>query len=272
MGSVIRAIAIGSFDGLHSAHMKLIEQVDGVIIIERGGGYLTPGYKRSCFTHKTCFFYHFEKIQTLSPEAFVKRLQQDFPYLEKIVVGYDFGFGAKKVGNTTLLKEIFDGEVVVVNEVQLEGVSVHSRTIKHYLQEGNVEVANKLLGRVYEVEGAIVSGQGLGKKELVATMNLEVEHYQLPKEGVYATKTNVDGVWYDSVSFIGHRVTTDGLFAVETHILNREIEVHHPYSKIAFYGFIRENQKFHDLTELKAQIEDDIKKAYTLLEKASIFT
>jgi riboflavin kinase/FMN adenylyltransferase len=265
MGSAIKSIAIGSFDGLHSAHMRLIEQVDGVVIIERSGGYLTPGYKRSCFIKKPCYFYHFEKIQSLTPEAFVERLQQDFPALEKVVVGYDFAFGAKKAGTTEVLKRLFHGEVVVVNEVQLEGISVHSRTIKAYLQEGNIAIVNTLLGRVYEIEGCLVSGQGIGKKELVATLNLEVEGYQLPQEGVYATKTQVDGVWHKSVSFVGHRVTTDGSFAVETHILGQEIEVFNDSIAVAWHCFIRENQKFSDLVLLKAQIEEDIQIAYSLL-------
>ena len=75
----ITSIAIGSFDGIHLAHQQLIDKVDALVIIERNGGYLTPGYKRSLYTDKECYFYHFEKVRDLSPEAFVAKLNTDFP-------------------------------------------------------------------------------------------------------------------------------------------------------------------------------------------------
>ena len=95
----IKSIAIGSFDGIHMAHQTLIDKADALVIIERNGGYLTPGYKRSQFTDKICCFYHFDVIKSLSPEAFVHKLTVDFPLLETIVVGYDFHFGKNKAGN-----------------------------------------------------------------------------------------------------------------------------------------------------------------------------
>jgi riboflavin kinase/FMN adenylyltransferase len=189
----ITSIAIGSFDGIHIAHQTLIDKADALVIIERNGGYLTPGYKRSLFTSKVCFFYHFDVIKDLSPEQFIEKLQTDFPKLETIVVGYDFGFGKDKAGNAETLQALFHGMVVIVQEVSIEGVSVHSRTIKAYLREGNIAMANTLLGRTYSIEGEVISGQGLGKKELVPTLNLNVKAYQLPLEGVYATRTKIKG-------------------------------------------------------------------------------
>lgn len=262
----INSIAIGSFDGIHRGHQTLIAQVEAVVIIERNGGYLTPGYKRSCYTDRLCCFYHFEKIKSLTPEAFVARLLEDFPQLEKIVVGYDFHFGKGKLGNAALLKELFSGEVTVVEQVSHEGIPVHSRTIKQYLREGRVYMANALLGRSYEVEGEVIRGQGIGKKSFVPTLNLSVEHYQLPLEGVYATRTKLGDVWYDSVSFVGNRVTTDGNFAVETHILDREIDEIHSSVSLTFLELIRINKRFESFEALKMQIVEDIKKAKTLLQ------
>ena len=257
----IKSIAIGSFDGIHLAHQQLIDKVDALVIIERNGGYLTPGYKRSLYTDKECYFYHFEKVRDLSPEAFVAKLNTDFPKLEKIVVGYDFHFGKEKAGNAKILASLFSKEVEIIKEVKTEGISIHSRTIKRYLKEGNVAMANTLLGRDYVIDGEVVSGQGVGKKELVPTLNLQVKQYQLPKEGVYATQTKINDIWHDSVSFLGHRVTTDGSFAVETHVLDRDIGKVEGKIEIAFQSFIRENQKFSDLNALKSQIEKDIDKA-----------
>ncbi|MEA1879053.1 MAG: bifunctional riboflavin kinase/FAD synthetase [Campylobacterota bacterium] len=263
--NTIKSIAIGSFDGIHIAHKTLIDKADALIIIERNGGYLTPGFKRSYFTDKICCFYHFDVIKGLTPEAFVSKLKTDFPALETIVVGYDFGFGKNKAGNTETLEALFDGRVEVVQEVCVEGISVHSRTIKAYIREGNIAMANTLLGREYSIEGYVVSGQGLGKKELVPTLNLNVQAYEFPSEGVYATRTKVNGKWLDSVSFLGHRVTTDGSYAIESHILDVDIGVVFGDVQLSFLDFIRENKKFESLDALKVQINDDIAKAKELL-------
>jgi riboflavin kinase/FMN adenylyltransferase len=261
----IKAIAIGSFDGLHIAHKTLIDKVDALVIIERNGGYLTPGYKRSFHTDKVCCFYHFDKVKSLNPEAFVNKLKEDFPSLEKIVVGYDFHFGKGKAGNAEMLQALCDREVLVVDEVSIEGIPVHSRTIKAYLREGKVEMANKLLGRRYTIDGDVIAGQGLGKKELVPTLNLHVDHYQLPLEGVYATRTKIGNEWFASVSFLGHRVTTDGSYAVETHIIDKNIGEVSGTVAIEFVAFIRENQKFDGLDGLKKQIQDDIDRVRKIL-------
>jgi len=126
-------------------------------------------------------------------------------------------------------------------------------------------MANILLGREYSIEGEIVSGQGLGKNELVATINLNVKSYQLPLEGVYATRTKVDGEWLASVSFLGHRVSTDGNYAVETHILDADMGIVQGVAQITFVAFMRENQKFESLEVLKTQIESDILEAKKIL-------
>ena len=262
----IKSIAIGSFDGIHLAHRTLIDKADALVIIERNGGYLTPGYKRSNFIDKICCFYHFDVIKSLTPEDFVHKLTMDFPSLETIIVGYDFHFGKNKAGNAQMLETLCNKEVLIIDEVSYEGIPVHSRTIKTYLREGKVEMANKLLGRTHTIEGEVVRGQGLGKKELVPTINLNVKGYQLPLEGVYATRTQIDGEWFNSVSFLGHRVTTDDSFAVETHILDKEVDEVRGNIVLAFVNFIRENKKFDSLDALKKQIEDDISAAKVLLK------
>jgi len=266
ISNAIRSITIGSFDGVHLAHQALISQAEMLVVIERNGGYLTAGYKRSYYTDKPITLYHFDKIKSLSPEGFIAKLQTDFPHLEKIIVGYDFHFGNAKSGNAALLKALFEGEVVIVDEVSLDGIPVHSRTIKQLLREGDICLANKLLGRNYRIDGTVIQGQGLGTTSLVPTLNLQVEHYQLPLEGVYATRTLIEGVWLPSVSFLGHRVTTDGSFAVETHILQQEITTPTTTVWIAFEGFIRENRKFDSLEALKTQINEDIHWAKEILQ------
>jgi len=254
----IKSIAIGAFDGIHLGHKALLDRVDAAVIIERNSGYLTPGYKRALYTDKICCFYHFDMIKGLTPLEFVAKLQTDFPALERIVVGYDFHFGKDKAGNAELLRTLCDKEIIIVEQVTFEQIPVHSRTIKDFLKEGNIVMANKLLGRAYVVEGEVVRGQGLGKKELVPTINLRIEAYQLPLEGVYATRTCINGVWFDSVSFLGHRVTTDDSFAVETHLLDTDIAEVRGVVVLEFIAYIRCNKRFETLVALKNQIQDDI--------------
>lgn len=259
--SQIQKIAIGSFDGVHLGHQRLISMSDGVVIIERGCGSLTHGYRRSHYINKPLFIYHFEKVRALTPVDFLKMLMLDFPHLKQIIVGYDFEFGYQKSGNAKVLQEIFDGEVIVIEEVMLNNISIHSRTIKELLKEGQIHQANHLLGRYYEMDGKIIKGQGLGTKKLVSTINMKVCNYQLPKEGVYASRIFVNSAWYDSISFIGHRASTDNTFAIETHIIDKEIELHSAHATLAWIEYIRPNQTFDTLDALKVQIISDIQQA-----------
>jgi riboflavin kinase/FMN adenylyltransferase len=262
----IESITIGSFDGVHLAHKRLIKQSDLVVVIERGFGYLTPGYKRTLYIDKPCAYYLFEHIKTFTPVEFISQLKRDFPNLKKIVVGYDFHFGAKKIGNANSLKEIFDGEVVIVDEVIVDEISVHSRTIKRYLMDGDIEIANRLLDRNYDIDGIVVKGQGIGKKELFPTINLSVSNYLLPLDGVYATKTKISSEWIDSVTFLGHRESIDGSYAIETHIIDRDIDDIKCYNiSIQFISYIRKNRRFETLSLLKEAIALDIEIAKGLL-------
>jgi riboflavin kinase/FMN adenylyltransferase len=263
----VKSIAIGSFDGIHQGHRALISQVEAVLVIERNGGYLTPGYKRTFYFEQPCFFYHFDKIKALKAKEFVEKLKEDFPLLQCIVVGYDFGFGYKKEGNSTLLKELFSGEVIIVDEVKSSNISVHSRTIKSYIFNGEVELVKELLDRPFIISGKIISGQGLGKKELVPTLNLKVYDYDLPKHGVYASRTKIGERWLNSVTFLGHRISTDGSFSVESYVLDKDVGIVSGVLWIEFVSFIRMNKKFDGLKALKEQIVLDIEDSKRILKR-----
>ncbi|MGM0533989.1 MAG: bifunctional riboflavin kinase/FAD synthetase [Campylobacterota bacterium] len=253
----IDTIAIGNFDGLHLGHRKLLENLGesgAVAVIEHGRACLTPGYFRKYYCSYPMFFYDLDKIKTLSAREFTALLQKDFPSLKRIVIGYDFVFGHRKSGDKKLLEKYFD--VLEVPQFRLEGTPVHSKTIKKLLTR-DLARANAMLGRSYVIEGRRVSGQGIGAKELVATINLQT-NFCLPKEGVYCTKTQIQSRWYDSVSFVGHRKTTDNAFAVETHLLDQKIVVTSSYICVRFYSYLRQNLRFDNLGDLKSQIDKDI--------------
>ncbi|MBS9778949.1 MAG: bifunctional riboflavin kinase/FAD synthetase [Campylobacteraceae bacterium] len=260
----IRAIAIGGFDGIHRGHKELIKKLGkngALLVIERSDANLTPMQERSKYSKYPCKFYRFEEIKDLSGKEFLALIKTNFPNLEKIIVGYDFTFGRYKSHNSNDLKIMFDGDVEIVEEYRYDGISVHSSVIRQLIKEGQIGKANELLGREYSIVGKVIKGQGLGKKELYATLNLSVEHYVIPKNGVYATRTFVNGKFYNSISFVGIRHSTDEKFAIETHILDEYQVQNEDTIELTFVAYLRENEKFHSLEKLKKQIAKDIKEA-----------
>ena len=259
------AIAIGGFDGMHLGHQALFNELGengAIVVIETGYANLTPKKERENFTHYPIYYIELDTIRHLDGLGFMSYLQEKFPYLQKIVVGYDFHFGKDRRYSNVDLKEMCAGEVVIVEEVKHQNDSIHSHKIREKLSIGDIKGANDFLGHNYTVRGKQIQGQGLGAKELVATINLNTEGFLLPKEGVYATFTRVDGDehLHPSVSFVGHRVSTDGSFAIETHILDGEVLCTSKAS-ISFVSFLRNNEKFDTLEALKSAINTDIKKA-----------
>ena len=219
----VRAVAIGNFDGMHLGHQKLFERLGehgAIIVILAGGGTkLTPFASRQAFTNKKIFYCDLRAIKSLSGGEFIALLRQNFINLQKIVVGEDFRFGRDRAWDVEFLRREFRGQTCVVGEFCLSGSGVHSSRIKELLSCGRCEEAAELLGRNYEICGRIVCGQGRGAREFVATLNLDASGYFMPKSGVYATLARAGSKEFASVSFLGHRLSTDGAFAIETHIL-----------------------------------------------------
>lgn len=259
--NTITSIAIGGFDGMHIAHQELFKNLDdngAIVSIESGYANLTPKRYRQEYSIYPIYYYVLENIRHLEGDKFIKLLKEEFPNLKKIVVGFDFGFGKNRAYKADDLNSLFDGEVVVVPEIKLNNSSVHSRVIREFIKEAKIKEANDFLGKEYKICGNIIKGQGLGKDEFVPTINIEVNDFLLPKSGVYVTKTIVDKIEYNSITFLGHRVTTDNSFAVETHILDKNIDVKNENIEIKFIDFIRDNQKFNSFLDLKNAILNDI--------------
>ena len=270
----VNAIAIGGFDGMHIGHQHLFSALGekgGIVVIETGYANLTPARERERFSKHPIFYFPLESIRHLDGAGFIAMLKAKFPNLKKIVVGYDFHFGKNRQSSHEDLKALFNGEVIVIAEVLHHNDSIHSHKIRAKLKLADIKGANAFLGHNYTIYGDIVKGQGIGKKELVATINLHVKNFLLPKEGVYATLTRIDDEehFHPSVSFIGHRVTTDGSFAVETHILDGEI-ICMQNASISFVDFVRDNEKFSSIKALKEAISSDIETANKLLKQHAL--
>ncbi|WP_104748846.1 bifunctional riboflavin kinase/FAD synthetase [Helicobacter cetorum] len=266
----IKSLAIGKFDGLHLGHKALLRELKdpkALLIIEKENytrPYLTPLNYRSKLIDMPLFFVFLEKISHLSALEFLGLLKNKFPHLERLVVGYDFRFGYKRKNDALFLKEHFK-ETIVVPEVKVENTSVHSKMIKLALNNGDLILANKLLGRHYEVLGEVIKGQGLGHKELVPTLNLKIKDFILPSFGVYASLVKIENQIDKSVSFLGNRLSTDKNFAIECHALDKTIENPPKELTLQFVEKIRDNMPFNSLKELKNQIQKDISTAKEIL-------
>ena len=257
----ITSIAIGGFDGMHIAHQELFKNLDdngAIVSIESGYANLTPRKYRQEYSIYPIYYYNLTDIKHLEGCEFIKLLKEEFPKLKKIVVGFDFCFGKDRKYCIEKLKEFFDGSVIVIEEIKLDDIGVHSRIIREYIKSGDIKMANKLLGKEYKIYGKQIKGQGLGAKSFVPTINLKVDEFLLPNEGVYITKTTLDDKEFNSITFLGHRVTTDGSYAVETHVLNQDIESKDYTIQVKFCDKLRENKKFNSFDELKGQILEDI--------------
>ncbi|TEY02424.1 bifunctional riboflavin kinase/FAD synthetase [Campylobacter sp. US33a] len=266
----ITSIAIGCFDGVHLGHKKLISHLDdfGVLLVidKFKGKKLCDNEQKVFLANKNLIELDFESIKNLDGREFLQILKKEFINLEKIVVGYDFSFGKNRAFKAIDIEKLSEIKTIIVDEFSIDKIGVHSSKIKEFLEQGDIKNANLFLGRTYSIKGKVIKGQGLGKKELFATLNLKCDEYFLPKNGVYATFAKYKNKSYKSVSFIGIR-STDESFAIESHIIENFDEKVKTDDAIElfFVDFLRQNQRFDDLKLLKEQIAKDIEKAKKLL-------
>jgi len=184
----ITSIAIGGFDGMHYAHQQLFKNLDengAILSIESGYANLTPKRYRQEYSKYPIYYYVLDNIKHLEGTEFITLIKEEFPNLKKIVVGFDFCFGKNRKYCVNELKNIFNGEVIVIDEISIDDIPIHSRHIREYLKQGDIQTANKLLGKEYKIYGIQIKGQGLGAKSFVPTINLifysQVMEYILQK-------------------------------------------------------------------------------------------
>ncbi|CBG39830.1 bifunctional riboflavin kinase/FAD synthetase [Helicobacter mustelae] len=267
----IEELAIGKFDGVHLGHQRLLQELGsfgGVLIItqnpqKKSDGALSNLSWRQTWIKQKVFFLEFEAIKEWSGEEFLCFLKEHFKKLKKLVVGYDFCFGRARQYTSRDLCHLFDGDVVIVPEVIEKGIPVHTQKIKELLLLGELSLANLLLGRDYQIQGAVIKGQGLGRKSLYPTFNLRVQNYVIPKDGVYAGYVQDGEDRIACAIFVGVR-STDGAFSIEVHLLEKFREFGH--MTLQFRERIRDNLSFANLKDLKKQITQDLQNIKNILK------
>lgn len=203
-----------------------------------------------------------QQLAALSAEDFVQRFIVNGLQAREVYLGKGFAFGNGRRGNIELLQALsqqFGFHAAEVPEVRLRGHRISSTMVRMLLKAGRVNVARRMLGRAYGIEGTITRGHGIGRQLLFPTANLELENRVLPVDGVYVTLALVDGTWHRSVTNIGKRPTFGGEpeSKVETHLIDFDEDLYGKIIRVRVLHRLRGEKKFSGLDELRAQIAKD---------------
>ena len=281
-------ISLGKFDGLHTGHQLLMEEM-------RKGK--ESGLKTVIFTfdipprsiHQDSYrvlstndekMHIFSEagvdyliecpftdaFRQLSPFEFLQMLTEKIR-VKKIVAGTDFGFGYKRSGTYRDLQRYADTlsyEAVIVEKKQYMGADISSTRIRECIAAGQMEEANILLGYEYFLTGTVQHGNEIGRTIGTPTANqIPPKEKLLPPNGVYASRVQMDGKEYFGISNIGRKPTIKGEnpLGVETFIFDFQGDLYGKSIHVSFLKFIRPEQKFTSLEILKKQMEHDIQEA-----------
>lgn len=289
-------VVIGNFDGVHKGHQAVIAKARaladekgvplGVLVFEPHPveyfGRNDAPFRLSPLDAKVhmlarygvdhVFCYTFDDaMATLPHERFAEAVLHDRLAPCHVVVGYDFRFGKGRGGDVDLLREDgtrfgFDVSVIEAEKAD-DGVIYSSTQIRKYLKDGKPEEAAKLLGHNWVVEGEVLHGDKRGRTIGFPTANISMGAYLEPRFGVYAVWFRVDGQQYEGVANIGRRPTfgKDDV-SLEVHLFDFDGDLYGKTAAVSFVSFLRPEQKFNGLDELKAQIAADSEQAREILK------
>ncbi len=277
------AITIGIFDGVHKGHQKILKKIlkeaekghlkSAVITFDpHPVKVLSPGEKiplLMSLQHRIrlikkmgvdyCFVERFTKsFSKLSPEGFIKKILINKLNLKVLVTGEDFLFGSKEKGNKVLLKKlsgIYKFKFYGIPPLKMEGDYVSSTRIRKAIENGNLNLASKLLGRPAAVLGTVVKGKRLGRIIGFPTANINPHHESIPPSGVYSVDVALDEKLYRGILNINTRNI------IEAHIFNFHKNIYGRDIEVIFKQKIRNEKRFKSLEGLKNQIKLDIQKS-----------
>lgn len=280
------AITIGTFDGVHVGHKKIIEN-----LIEKADGLSTT--LLTFFPHPrmvlqqdssiklintideriqllettkldTLIIYPFNKeFSRLKARDFVRDFLIQQLYLKKIIIGYDHRFGRNRTANINDLREFgaaFDFKVEEIQAKEIDDVTISSTKIRKALNEGDITTANSYLGYEFMMTGIVVSGKGLGKQINFPTANIHIkETYKLiPKQGVYLVKSIIDAVTVFGMMNIGMNPTVKGeKQTIEVHFFDFNQDIYDKKIQVHLIKRLRNEQKFDSVEKLQEQLQKD---------------
>ena len=216
-----------------------------------------------------------QNFAQIRAEDFLRAVIADRLHAKEVYLGCGFAFGHGREGNIELLRTVSQGLGFYADEVpelRLRGRRVSSSRIRELLQHGRVNIARRMLGRPYGVEGRVVRGAERGATLGFPTANLHPQNRVIPRNGVYVTATLIDGQWRRSVTNIGTRPTfgSDNETSVETFVMNWSGDLYGDVVRVRFLHRLREEKKFGSIDELKSQIDRDVARAQNYFERAGV--
>lgn len=279
------AVALGNFDGMHVGHMAVLRAAKGfeskgltplaLLFDEHSLKAITGTAPPMLMTAdernriiaenglkiKTIVF---NEIKDLSPQDFVKKILVGRFGARAVCCGYNYRFGKNASGNAQTMKEICDRlglECRIAGEVDVDSRAASSTEIRKFIESGEIEKANKMLGHPFGFCTRVIDGDKRGRTLGFPTINQELpDGLVLPKFGVYQADVTVDGEHYKGVANIGRRPTVGSEKVLsETYIIDFHKNIYGEYVDIRPVRFIRPERKFSSFDELAKQIKSDAK-------------
>ena len=215
----------------------------------------------------------FAAIADMECEEFVRRvLSEGCLSAQAVCCGADFRFGKGRAGDVDALRELcygLDIDVIVIDEVDADGMAISTTRIKAAVERGDVGLAEELLGRPYGFELPVERGKRLAGRLGFPTINQRFpEGVRTPRFGVYASVTTVDGREYDAITNVGVRptVSESGAVTLETHIFDFHRDIYGRTARVDLKRFVRDERKFSCDAELRAQVLADCAAVRTVPE------
>jgi len=283
-----KVITIGTFDGVHIGHQKILNQV---VKLAKQQGYapvvltLFPHPRmvlkkddsikllntideriailKSLGIEEVIVKKFTKKFADLSAKDYVKNILVDELNTKQIVIGYDHHFGKNRSANINDLKSFaqhYDFKVEEISAQDIKDVTVSSTKIRNALDKGEIALANSFLGYNYFITGTVIKGKSLGRTISFPTANIYIkESYKLiPNDGVYVVKSQIKNKTVFGMMNIGTNPTVDGKTrSIEVHFLNFKDDIYEVELKIEFLKRLRSEQKFVNLEALKVQLKKD---------------
>ncbi len=285
-------ITIGTFDGVHKGHQKLIERIKALAAANKGEDIIITFHPHPRIVinpeDKSLRLLNTidEKIALLEKygvdNVVIVPFSRDFSeqpaevyvsdFLVKnfqpkyIVIGYDHKFGKDRTGDYLLLKQMkrqYGYEMEEIPKETIDDIGISSTKIRNALQSGEVRLATELLGHHYTVSGTVVRGLQNGRKLGFPTANISVsdEYKLIPKTGIYAVMVEYDGASYKGMLSIGYNPTFEGKEqTIEVNILDFGKDIYGVNLTLHFIDYIRDEKKFNSLDALIMEMKlDEVK-------------
>lgn len=275
-----KAIVLGTFDGLHKGHLKVLDSckesdIKTVLTFDYAPKYANKKYNnimqpeiKNNILKKLGFkveVLDFLKVKNLSKEEFLDIILQKFSPTQ-ICCGYNYKFGKNALGDTNFIKEYLKNkvEIAITEEVIYNDKSVSSTLIRNLIKNGEIKKANELLYKNFCFKAVVLNGDKRGRTIGFPTINQKYPSVLVtPRFGVYLSSVFINNKKYKAITNIGVRPTfkTDDILA-ETHILDFEADLYGQEITVELLDFIRDEVRFNNINELKKAINKDIEKAF----------